>query len=86
MPGVEMVVTLSHDSKAWIRQQIQEIVRAHVDKIEAEPEPQPITIEAPDGERSLFVDGDGESHWVLPRYMAGARKHGWRQCFTVAGR
>lgn len=50
------------------------------------PEVQPITIQAPDGERMMFVDDIGEAHWVLGRYMQDAQARGWRQAFTLKER
>jgi len=42
----------------------------------------PITIQAPDGCRYLFVDEIGESHWPTADLLDAARARGWRQAFT----
>jgi hypothetical protein len=48
------------------------------------PVVEPITIQAPDGERFLFIDEDNQEHWVRSRSMEVAKDDGWRQAFFLS--
>jgi hypothetical protein len=88
----QTTITVNVQPTPGLENMIRRLIRDAL--IEQRPAPQPrartarpvepIKIQAPDGERSLFVDDVGESHWVLSRYAESATSRGWRQAYTLA--
>lgn len=63
----------------------QEMAKLTVQPTGPPPGLEPITIQSPTGQRALFVDEIGESHWVGTDdspHWAAAQARGWRQAWA----
>ena len=81
MAQQKITVEFAVESVERLRRAITEAVQEGRTAYSVTGKLEPVTIQAPDGERFLFIDSDNQEHWVSEWAVQGAQGMNWRQAW-----